>query len=456
MTTQTGIQKMKTWIDTYLGTTYKMELLDNKSVEVDWHNLIPIIICVILLITAWIMLVSTVRKMDMLIEVGKRSQEECGKNYMERETARNRLYMEYTDKIGNSLKTVNSLLIIIIGIAFATTLINLGVNLNRIRSINCKELTQISGTENIIAKIKNKTTMMTVVTIIIILALVATFISYVQQNTQIKFQNKYTDAIKYSGSMSTTTLLLLAFGASFVNIIMSENFVLKDVLSKPSSAVFIWIVLLSIVFVFIYMMNINTIKINNDYIVPYGSSVEQINKDINALRKLDCDECTIQEGAKKGMQISKWMNLMLSRNIMRANPDEENGDPLLILEDTNTSGSNKYLNTLYAYIEHSLGKELQELPENVAMANKLRTNIRQKFRYIRRNNDSMIQPVKSFVIQIATITAILVGVAAFLLYHLAYINSPTATTIAVSIMGFVFLVIALGIYSWNMGRSKYM
>lgn len=447
----TPTEKIKNWIASNIGTTYKYN--DKASgitseLELDWWNFIGILLSVILLVTVWIMLLLTIHKMDMLIRIGNRSQEECGRSYMEIETARHKLYAEYTEKLQGSLKSINTILISITGIVFLLTIANLIINLQRVRKTISYDMTDQYKTKIYLA------------TIAFGLILGISYSTYVRKNTDIKFQTKYSDVSKklpYASSMSTTSMLFVAFVASFALLFnVNKNLASKGYLIKQSTSQWIWIVILPVVFLLLYMMNINMTKINNNFLIPYSTDIKEINRNINSLRTLNCDNCVLQDGAKKGMKISDWTNLMLARNIKRANPEEESGDPLHLLEDTTSTGSNRYTNVLYSYLEHAMGKELQELPDNIDQTNVFRTAIRKAMRHMRHTNNDMLLPAKSFVLQIAIFTAIVVGIIAFVLFHIAYTNNPTATTISVTIACVITIAVAIGIYSWNTGRSIYV
>jgi hypothetical protein len=295
--------------------------------------------------------------------------------------------------------------------------------------------------------------MILIFALIVLPLLVISFFSYIQQNIGIKVEQKYGNVFEktpLAGNMSSTTLLLVTFiGAFILMITIMNKLAEKQYMLKQSTSMFWWMMITILIFTISYLITINTDLINKNFIGPYSKSAKEINENINILRNLNCNECTIENGANKGMKISEWMNTMLSRNIKRAH--DNNIDPNIILDDKST-------NTLYSYIENSLGKELQELPESIEGvdgANDSRKKIRKELRMLRHNNDKMLSPVKSFVTQVTVVSAILIAIISFIIFHIAYMNYPTVTTIFVSIISVMLLVLALGIYTWNAGRNIY-
>lgn len=429
-------------------TLIRLPQSDSNPLKINWINIIhfvAILFAVVFIIVAWIMLVVTVRKMSLLMMIGTRSQEECGKNYMEHETARNKLYIEYTGQIGTFLKVISNLLITIIGLAFLAFIAHLINNLFTLFSKYKKDSSNMTCEDTFTP---NKRLIYILLLGAIILTLTVLYIVYIQQNTQFKFEAKYNDAIKkipLAGRVSVTTLLSIAFITAIILIIY-----MNKIIETTMTPLIVWIILLTIAFIFIYMMNINTIKINNQFVLPYGSATKNINENINVLRDLTCNECVVKEG---GTKINEWMNRMLSRNIKRVHPEEENGDPATLLDSSQENG---YLNTLYAYLEHALGQELKELPSSVTRANDARIEIRKKMRYLRHHNNDMLNPVKSFVSQITSITLIIVAIFTFMLFHFIYQKYPTATTVSMTLISIIIIIIGLTIYTWNKGRNVYV
>lgn len=423
-------------------TNKNMKVIKNTSeVKVDW-TFVFIIIAGVLIITSWIMLVIIIRKLHLLILVGNRSQAECGKNYMEIETARNKIYMAYIKKYNKSLKLIKILIGTILSLCLVSFTILIAKQFFAIKSL-CPDTLKPNGLRKYLM----------IRLPIVLFVCVITYIVYMKENYKFKLENRYLNqASKFSIPMTTAVT-----GSFFFFLLFLASYIvwLNGYLLNRSSTVYIWLLMiLPITMIFAFFINIYVDKINNEFIVPYSNTTNDINKSINELREMDCSQCVIQNGPQKGMKIKDWMNLMLARNIKRMNPGEETGDPTMLLQDSANPQNAEYLKTLYAYIEHALGKELSELPDNVDVVNRARLNIRQKLRSLRHNNDAMLKPVKSLVAGVFFSTVLVISVFAFMIYHSFYLNYPTATTVTTAILAFLFIFIFVS-YSWYMGSIRY-
>jgi hypothetical protein len=400
------------------------------------------IIAGILIIYCWFTILIIIRRLHLLTLIGDRSQAECGKNYMEIETARNKIYTDYNKRIDKSLKRIKLLLGIILSLCLLSFTIVLAQQFFQIKSLRSQSLKPPGIREYLVVRVP-----------IILTICIITYIVYIIQTYSSKLQNRYGNSVsKISIPMNTAVT-----GAFFFFLLFLASYViwLNGYLLNRSSTAYIWILMiLPATMIFAFVINLYVAKIQNEFIKPYSNTVSDINKNVNVLRNIDCDGCVIPDGAKKGMKVKDWMNLMLARNIKRMNPDEENGDPALLLADSTNSNASEYLQNLYAYIEHALGKELSELPDNVDSVNQARLNIRKDMRSLRHNNKAMLKPVKSLVRLIFMSTLLIILILTFIVYHSYYLKYPTGTTITTALISFLIIFILVA-YSWYMGSMRY-
>lgn len=422
-----------------------MKVIKNTpEVKVDW-TFIFIIIAGVLIILSWIMLIIIIRKLHISLLVGDRSQAECGKNYMEIETARNKIYTDYVKQYSNSLKFIKTLIGVILSLCLVSFTILIFKHFFAIKGL-CADTLKPDGRR-----------MYWLIRLpILFIICIATYIAYMNETYKYNVENKYLNKVTQI-SVKFTTAVTIAF---FLSLLVLAIFIIwiNGHLLNRSSTVYIWLLMiLPITMIFAFFINIYVDKINNEFIVPYSNTTNEINNAINFLRNINCGQCVVGDKDSKSAEpipVSKWMNIMLARNIKRMNPGEENGDPAMLLQDMANPQTAEYLKTLYAYIEHALGKELSELPDNVEAINQARMYIRQRMRSLRHNNDAMLSPIKSLIAGVFFSTVLVISFFIFMIYHSFYINYPTATTVTTGILTFIFIFIFVS-YSWYMGSIRY-
>lgn len=402
--------------------------LINRKVE--W-SFVLIIVSSILLIVSWLMLLYIVRKMNLIIKVGERSQAQCGKKYIEYETGRYKLYVAYTEKFNDLLNKVSNIIYTIVSLIFFAMLWIMVRNIwDLYRTIKCNN---------------SMCRAMIILGSIIIIISIVIYSLFMKKRSLTKLENRYTQTTK---KKSLRDIVSSSVGITIMIIIMGIfNIWVHRYTFNNSTTIWIWmIVILPVIIMFLYAFNVNMTKINNEFIVPYSNASIQINSSLNNLRN-DHTNTMLEDSIYSNMTVSDWINLILGRNIKRVHPDEE-GDPRQILNDPN---STYYQNTMFAYLENAMGMELSELPDTVEQ-NKL--DIRQYMRSIRHNDKVMLKPVKSFILQIMIISGIIIFIFSFLLFHIIYQSHPIMTTIIFGMVSFTLIMI-FSLYGWYK-KTKYI
>lgn len=430
---------------------YRLEgndLVGTNTYSYDYSG-IAIYSALVLAVIGWFVLYSAARDINVQLVVGNRLQQECGKSYMEQETARYRLYNHYNDKISKTLALIKKMLMI----AFILVIIGviwlvgqrwwpLGLN-GEIRSV--------------MTSTKRKTVQLVVgLTVIVVVSL---FVVYYVLNKRTSLENSYSGSAKKSTAITAAFLTIILVGlAVLLGIVFWLNSLVEEKLgiSNKNYVPFFAIVVLAIVMASMYAVNIGIDKINDGFISPYGTNVADINKSIKDLKDENCGSnsagCIIETGPDSGITVPEWMKLTLARNIKRMNPDEK-GDPMLLLNSSDAKG-NKYADTLYGYIENDQGRELAEIPNTNEAIKRKKDSIRQRMWENRRNNDAMLKPVKTFVYNVYAVVFIITIAITFLLFHEFYANFPTGATYFFVVRAFVFLLI-VAILCWLMVSVVY-
>lgn len=365
------------------------------------------LVCMILILTTIILLSRLVFSYQSSILFGNRAQWECGTNYMEYETARFKLYQDYEKQSGKT-KNIKGLLQTSLGFMIAMVSALLIMNM-----LNNEDAIR----------------WFSVGVLIIILIL---YIAFLSANRKDALFNKYDDSTKntgpFVGLLSTLFALIL---------IVCGTHIFK--LNKENPTIPILMVFISIfIYGFLYIVNISTNKINYDFVDAYKKNTNSINNKVTQLLENQTDR--IPTGPDRGKTVGEYMERMLARNIKRMHPDEEYGEPNVVIKSKNRQDKS-YASLYYAYIENREGRELSELPDTEEV-NTVRTELRKAMRNLRYENDSMIRPVNNFIKNIWAFLYLFIFIVLFLLYHPVYMRYPGWTKV---ILGLIIIALVLWI-----------
>lgn len=439
---------------TSVGTTNVNVLRLTQSNKMDFAGIFIYIAFVLALIT-WVILYTSARDIDVIISVGNRVQQECGKSYMEIETARYKLYNEYVNTISKNIAKIKKMLMV----AFLFVIIGvIGIFLQRWWPL-LKVNGGITSSNKVIMSSESRRTAQILAIIVSVVILILFVIMY-SLTSKMSLENKYSNTDKDNKKnfvivISFVTIIIVGVIA-LLSIILWLNSIVEQNLgvNNKNYVLFFSILVVVIVLASLYAVNIGTNKINNEFISPYGSNAISINKSIMSIKDANCNDagCVIQNGPDSGISVNEWMKITLARNIKRMNP-EEKGDPELILNSRDVKG-NKYSNSLYGYIENEQGRELAEIPNTKLTIRRNKDNIRQKMWENRRNNNDMLKSAKQFVRTVYAIVFIVFITVMFLLFHSFYMNFPAGTTVSIVLQIFTLLAI-VAVVCWLMASIVY-
>ncbi len=373
----------------------------DRFVKTERFTTIVTTIAFIFLVVSFIWLAVIAAKMKDTINFGNRSQAECGATYIEMETARYKLFKGYNE---NDLRSVKGILQVAL---FAIMLVLFVTYISYITS---------TGTDPFAKG----------VSMAVVVVLTLFYIAYISVNIRYSTQSKYSDNnIDSKGMIGMTSVMMVLI----VSVCLLNMLYLNRAVGNPSASIAIVLFVAVFVIIFIFIADIRTRQIIDDFKRVYELNRNEINAGIKDLREDNTN--VVNTGPYKGNKVNQWMNIMLAKNISRMNPSEDIGDPM------DMTSNDKYKDEAYAYMEHIQGKELSELP-NVETVNASRGKIRLNMRNMRRENDNMIQPIRKFTRDVNMFLYVTIAILAFLLYHTAYIKKPMITKI-----GLVVAILAM-------------
>jgi hypothetical protein len=354
------------------------------------------------LLIGFIILAVFAVKLKDTYEFGKRSQQECGNNYIEMETARYKVFDVYNEK---TIRLVKAFLQISLGIIVLTLF---GIY-----------LTYNEGWKSFDVLVP---------ALILVGFYIGYFIVMIRHSTQSKYETK--DIVKTNSFIGVTVTMMALVIIACLHIMLYLDNEKENKSSQISLVLFTSI----IVFVLVIIVEIRTRQINDNFIEVYQQYQYQINDGIGNLRGNKGAKETIQNGPYKGKTVKEWMNIMLAQNINRENPTKQ------VKADTlsETMNNPKYKGTDWKYMEHRQGKELEYIPDENTVRGDLH-KVRLNMQNIRNDNDSMLKPVKKFIREISLVMFLLIAIISFILYHFAYTRNPTMTKIVI-IAALLFMV----------------
>ena len=369
---------------------------------------------VLLLFIVIVIIAQLTSKLNNAYMFGNRSQKMCGQNYMEIESARNKLYLEYTSpdtekKIKNIKKLLSASLILIVSILIVSICISA---FGRINWEDWGWWWVYFGFAGVL--------------------LIAFLIAFFVVNRKAVLENTYGDS---KTEKKMTPLLIVMLVLIVIVCIVNSIFINPEIKDETNTLVVLMIAAIFTI-AFMFVVNINTKKINDNFISQYSNYSQEINGAICKLGKNDKD--SISGGVNDGMKINKWIKQMLSRNYKRVNQDEEGGGTDYGFgENINCTDKN-----IYSYIEHSNSTELYELPANIDRVREQQNIIRKNMWNMRYENNAMIKPVKKIIQQMRIFILILMFILAFIVYHVAYVNYPgyTKMTLVAIVLIFTFIL----------------
>jgi len=371
---------------------------------------------VLLLFIVIVMMAHLTSKLNNAYMFGNRSQKMCGQNYMEIESARNKLYLEYTSpdtekKIKNIKKLLSASLILIVTILIVSIFIS---------AVDVKD--------------GNKWNTIAWVYFVGAIILLASFlIAFFVVNRKAVLENTYGDS---KTEKKMTPLLVVMLALIVITCIVNSIFINPEIKDETPTLVVLMIAAIFTI-AFMFVVNINTKKINDNFISQYSNYSQEINGAICKLGKNDKD--SISGGVNDGMKINKWIKQMLSRNYKRVNQDEEGGGTDYGFgENINCTDKN-----IYSYIEHSNSTELYELPANIDRVREQQNIIRKNMWNMRYENNAMIKPVKKIIQQMRIFILILMFILAFIVYHVAYVNYPGYTKMSLVAIVLIFTFVLM-------------
>jgi len=262
--------------------------------------------------------------------------------------------------------------------------------------------------------------------------LIAFLIAFFVVNRKAVLENTYGDS---KTEKKMTPLLIVMLVLIVIVCIVNSIFINPEIKDETNTLVVLMIAAIFTI-AFMFVVNINTKKINDNFISQYSNYSQEINGAICKLGKNDKD--SISGGVNDGMKINKWIKQMLSRNYKRVNQDEEGGGTDYGFgENINCTDKN-----IYSYIEHSNSTELYELPANIDRVREQQNIIRKNMWNMRYENNAMIKPVKKIIQQMRIFILILMFILAFIVYHVAYVNYPgyTKMTLVAIVLIFTFIL----------------
>ena len=390
------------------------------------------IIAVLLLFTAIVMIIQLTSKLNNTLMFGTRTQKMCGQSYMEFESARNKLYIEYTSpgttKKIKSIKQLLSASLIVITIVLG---ISLFISLIGYKIINMNQTEKIWGWR--ISGNGKFGWYLGFADIFLIIFL----ISFFAVNRKAVLENTY-GVSKTEKSMTPLLIMMLIL---IVLICIMNIVVINPKLNDKTPTLFVLMIAAILTITFMFVINIRTKKIADDFTSNYAKYSNDINLSICNLGQ--DDKNTIQEGINKNMKIKKWVKQLLSRNYKRIFQDEEDGDIDIEFGNNIDNCTNEKFKMNYVYLEHSHGKELDELPDNVDHIHKDRNTIRKNMWNMRNENDKMIKPIKQFVQQMRIFILIVLFMITFMVYHIAYINYPGYTKLVLVSVVLIFTFVLM-------------
>ena len=434
------------------GTSPNNRMLKTDSDKIDYSGIF-IYLAFFLALVTWIILYTSARDINVLIAVGNRVQQECGKSYMEIETARYKLYNEYVNTISKKLSKIKKMLML----AFLLVIIGvIGVFLQRwwplwIRGDIQAGSVTIKSKGRYAAQGAAVGLSLVILTLFIVMYALINKTSLENRYSNIDKDNKKNLVIVISLVTIIVACLLALLGITlWVNNLIEQGLGVRN----KNYVLFFSVLVVVIILTSLYAINIGTSKINKDFVAPYGNNVASINKNILSIKNANCSDagCMIETGPDSGKTVSEWMNITLARNIIRMNPDEK-GDPQMILNSSDAKG-NKYANVLYAYIENEQGRELAEIPNDNPSIKRSKDNIRQKMWENRRNNDAMLKSAKRFVSTVYAIVFIVFITVMFLVFHNFYVNFPAGTTVSI-VVKISILIAIVAVICWLMASIVY-
>ena len=378
------------------------------------------IIAVLLLFVAIVMMAQLTSKLNDALVFGNRSQKMCGQNYMEYESARNKLYTEYnsteTEKKIKSIKQLLSGSLILIAIALIVSLIITFYGRN----------TTLDWDRWYIILYFRGFAILLGIFLLIFFAV----------NRKAVLENTYGD----SKTEKAMTPLLIVMLVLIVLICICNIVFINPVINDQTANMFVLMIVTILTITFMFIINIRTKEINDKFISKYKSYLDKINDKICILKKDKTN--TIPEGVNKGMTIHKWIIQLLSRNYERISQSEgENNIPIQTEDEVDCNNKKNKIN--YAYLEHNHGKELDELPDDKVQVLNSRDTIRENLWNMRNENSTMIKPVKQFVQQMRTFVLVALFMIMFMVYHVAYINYPGYTKLALVAIVLLFTLVLM-------------
>lgn len=351
------------------------------------------------LLIGFIILAVFAVKLKDTYEFGKRSQQECGNNYLEMETARYKVFDVYDEK---TIRLVKAFLQISLGfIVFALLIIYLDY-----ADMNFTTLTLwILG-----------------------LFYIGYFIVMIRHSTQSKYSTKA--PVKTNDFIGVTVTMMALVIIACLHIMLYLDNEKENKSSRISLVLFTAI----IVFVLIIIVEIRTRQINDNFIEVYQQYQNQINDGIGNLRGSKGNKEIIQNGPYTGKTVKEWMNIMLAQNINRTNPTKNVDENTL----TDTMTKDEFKGTDWKYMEHRHGKELEYVPDENTVKGDL-NKVRLNMQNIRNDNGSMLKPVKQFITEVSIVMFLFIAIISFIIYHFAYTRKPTMTKIVI-IAALLFMV----------------
>lgn len=408
------VYKTESWFRAFLGA----DNMNNEEFTDELIIFLVLAIAFILMLIAFLMLAAFVYKLDKVRLLGEKSQNECGVNYMEYETARYKLLQEYRKKKGDKLlnatkRVMFAGLSVLVGGLFLIMLANWYKFSYFFKSIH--GITIALG----------------------FLVLIFWIVLLGSSSKTIAFQ--YSDNEKDQKKRSKTYLALLATLAAFMLAFCIGTIMFQGAMDIQATNIYIALVLTVFIFAFMYFTEYYHYKIYFEFIRPYEVLSQNLNRPLGNLVADTTN--TMPSGPYSGKYVKVWMEQLIANNIRRVHPETQSGSAELILAGKDEN-ENRYSSMYWAYIENQQGKELYELPGTSTYVNNERNKVRLHMREMRAKNEDYMKPVVSFTRAIRLLVFVLIFLLIFMVYHEAYMKEPSIIKYVVMLV-IVIMTLAL-------------
>jgi hypothetical protein len=321
------------------------------------------------MLIAFLILAALVYKLDDVRLLGERSQNECGVNYMEYETARFKLLQEYRKKKADK-KLYTAKRVMFAGFS----LLVIGMLMIFGRNAGYGKLRNTSG-------ISMGIYIASIVLGFGILIMWLTVLGSSSKTIGSEYNDNEQTQKKRSKTYLATLIALVVIMVAFCIV----TIIFQGIMDIQTTNIYIALGMSVFIFMFLYFVERYHYKIYFDFIKPYEELSQRLNRPLGNLMADTRD--TMPSGPYSGKPVKVWMEQLIANNIRRVHPDTESGSAELILAG--------YTDKYWAYLENQQGKELYELPSS-GYVNDNRNQVRLYMREMRAKNVEYMKPVVSF------------------------------------------------------------